>query len=141
MKFLSLKTTLLVALTTAKRISDIHALSVSSECMRFDVGKVVLKPNSAFIPKNLLSTCEPVELWAFHPPPFASDEERRLHCLCPVRALRAYVDRSKVGRKSNQLFVSWDTRTLGKPVTKVRLSQWIVEAIQLAYTSAGMGRL
>ncbi|KAJ8344349.1 hypothetical protein SKAU_G00316780 [Synaphobranchus kaupii] len=34
-------------------------------------------------------------------------EESRLNALCPVQALRVYVDRTKGFRKSNQLFVSW----------------------------------
>lgn len=138
LKHLSLKTAMLVALTTAKRVSDIHALSVSPECARFGETRVVLKPNPAFIPKNLLSACNPVELLSFHPPPFASEEDRRLHCLCPVRALRAYVDRTRTARRSEQMFVSWDSRAMGKPITKVRLSQWIVETIRLAYTGMGM---
>ena len=108
MKLLSLKTALLLALVTAKRVSDIHALSVSPECMRFNGdAKVVLKTNPAFLPKNRLITPTPVELVAFCPPPFASEEERRGHNLCPVRALRVYLDRTNATMKTTQLFVSW----------------------------------
>ncbi len=46
-----------------------------------------------------------VTLHSFHPPPFASSEDERLHLLCPVRALKLYVDRSKVWRKSPQLLI------------------------------------
>ena len=52
MKYLSLKTAILIALTTAKRISEIHAHWVSPECAHFDGVKVVLKLYLAFIPKN-----------------------------------------------------------------------------------------
>ena len=142
LKFLSLKTALLVALTTAKRASDIHALSVNESCMRFSGNgtRVTVRPNLSFLPKTFPSGCDPVELVAFHPPPFASEEDRRLNCLCPVRALRLYKARTAPFRLGDQLFVAWapQAQRKGKPVTKVRLSQWIVEAIQLAYASRGV---
>ena len=138
MKFLSLKTALLLALVTTKRVSDLHALSVHSECTQFSDGKVTIRPNPAFVPKNPWVQCNPVELEEFHPPPFGSQEDRRLHSLCPVRVLRVYMDRSRTLRKSDQLFVSWAARMIGAPITKQRLSHWIVEAIQLAYSSKGM---
>ena len=140
LQFLSLKTALLLALVTAKRVSDIHAFSVSEECTRFsaDRTRVVIRTNPAFLPKNQLATCVPVDLVEFCPPPFASTEEERRHNLCPVRALRVYMDRTAAHRKTDQLFVSWGPRTLGKAVTKVRISQWIVEAIERSYSSKGL---
>ena len=141
LKVLSLKTALLVALSTAKRVSDIHALSVNPACMQFFPGdtRVVLKPNPAFIPKvfNPSLSCRPIELFAFNPPPFTSLEQERLNALCPVRALRAYVDKTAELRKTDQLFVSCAKSRLGRPLTKQRLSQWIVAAIALAYTTKG----
>ena len=56
----------------------------------------------------------------------------------PVRALRTYVDKTAGFRKSEQLFVSWAAPHFGKPLTKQRLSRWIVEAIALAYESKGL---
>ena len=137
MKFVSLKVALLLALVTTKRVSDLHALSVDADCTHFSEGKVTIKPNPFFVPKNPGAPCAPVVLREFHPPPFDSPEECRLHSLCPVRALRIYIDRSKPARQSDQLFVSWAARMVGKPITKQRLSHWIVEAIQLAYSTAG----
>ena len=139
LKVLSLKTALLLALASAKRVGEIHALSVHQSCMKFSSGntKVSLQPNPAFVPK-VLGSCSPIELDAFYPPPFSSEEHRRLHLLCPVRALRVYSDRTEGLRKGNQLFVSWAKPHVGKPVSKQRLSHWIVEAITLAYTSKGL---
>ena len=76
LKFLLLKTALLVALSTAKRASDIHALSVNESCMRFSGNgtRVTVRPNLSFLPKTFPSGCDPVELVAFHPPPFASED-------------------------------------------------------------------
>ena len=70
--------------------------------------------------------------------PFSSEEHRHLHTLCPVRGLRIYVDRTQGFRKANRLFVSWSKPHVGKPVSKQRLSHWIVGAIALAYTSKGL---
>lgn len=139
LKMLSLKTVLLLAMATTKRVSDIHALSVHTSCMRFspDNLKVSLRPNPAFIPK-VVGACSQVELDAFQPPPHTSPEQQRLHRLCPVRALSAYVDRTRSFRQVDQLFVSWAKPNKGKPVSKQRLSHWIVEAISMAYSSAGL---
>ncbi|XP_050972479.1 uncharacterized protein LOC127169281 [Labeo rohita] len=142
LKLLSLKTALLLALSTAKRVSELHALSVHNSCMQFtmDYLRVSLKTNPAFVPKVSESALayNQADLMAFHPPPFSSPEEERLHCLCPVRALRCYVNRTKALRKSNQLFVSWADSHRGKPISRQRLSHWIVEAIIVGYNSMGL---
>ncbi len=41
-------------------------------------------------------------------------------------------------RHTEQLFVSFGNRTKGHPVTKQRLSKWIVDAVMLAYSSLGL---
>lgn len=92
LKMLSFKTALLLALASAKRVSDIHALSVNPTCMQFSRGdsRVLLTPNPAFVPKvlNPTGSYSPIELLTFYPPPFSSQEHERLHTLCPVRAIR-----------------------------------------------------
>ena len=82
--------------------------------------------------------CPTVELLAFHPPPFSSAEEKKLNTLCPVRALHVYLSRTAGFRKSDQLFVSCATPHKGKPLSRQRLSHWIVEAISLAYGCRGL---
>ncbi|KAI2667323.1 Signal recognition particle SEC65 subunit [Labeo rohita] len=138
-KILSFKTALLVALVSAKRVSEIHAFSVHSACLQFMSGDagVVLKPNPAFMLK-VVNAINPLELIAFYPRPFASSEQQKLNTLCPVRALRIYTERTRGFRGSDQLFVSWMRPRTGKPITKQRLSHWIVEAISLAYSSKGL---
>ncbi|KAL3979316.1 patched 2 [Sarotherodon galilaeus] len=141
LKFLSLKTTLLLALTTAKRVSKLQALSIHPSCLQLALGltKARLRPNPAFVPKVLETSyrCSTVELLAFHPPPFSSETEQGLNTLCPVRALGTYVDRTAGFRKSEQLFVSWASSHKGRPVSRQRLAHWIVEAIALAYSCKG----
>ncbi|XP_029937836.1 uncharacterized protein LOC115380768 [Myripristis murdjan] len=135
LKHLSLKTVLLLALASAKRVSDIHALSTHPSCAQFAPGDVrmTLKPNPAFVPK-VVGSCSPIDLVAFA----ASSGEQRSRTLCPVRAVRMYMDKTRGFRLSEQLFVSWANPHKGKPITKQRLSHWVVEAIALAYTSQGL---
>ncbi|KAL1279056.1 hypothetical protein QQF64_025729 [Cirrhinus molitorella] len=53
--------------------------------------------------------------------------------LCPVRALRVYVDRNRSFRRSKQLFVCFGGRQKGNAVPKQRLARWVVDAITSAY--------
>ncbi len=57
--------------------------------------------------------------------------------LCPVRALKVYIEHSASYRKSEQLFVGFGNRAKGGPVTKQSISRWLVDAISLAYSSGG----
>ncbi len=58
--------------------------------------------------------------------------------LCPVRALRQYVDRTQSFRTSDQLFVCYGGQQKGKAVSKQRMAHWIVDAITLAYEAHGV---
>ncbi len=53
LKFLSLKTALLTALTSIKRVGDLQAFSVSEECLVFGPvsSHVVLRPRPGYVPK------------------------------------------------------------------------------------------
>ncbi len=141
-RILTLKVTLLLALTSLKRVGDLQALSVSEMCMDFAPGlvKVTLRPRPGYIPK-LLSTSfhsQVDTLHFFHLPPFASSEDEKLHMLCPVRALKLYVDRSKVWRKSSQLLVCFGAGRRGLATSKQRISHWVRDAISLAYEARNL---
>ncbi len=85
---LSLKMVLLLALASAKRVAELHALSVHQACLNFSPNdsKVTLLPNLAFNPKvsDSAYNCSALELRVFYPTPFSLEEERKLHILCPV---------------------------------------------------------
>ncbi len=85
-----------------------------------------------------MGAVQSVDLITFHPPHFSSPEEERLHSLCPVRALYAYVQRTRTLRKSNQLFVSWVDSYKGKPILRQCLSYWVVKTIVFCYNNANM---
>ncbi|XP_077082750.1 uncharacterized protein LOC143736071 [Siphateles boraxobius] len=84
LKTLSLKTALLMALASIKRVGDLQALSVSPACLELgpDDSRVILKPRHGYVPKVLstLFRAQVVTLSAL--PPSAEDGEVNL--LCPV---------------------------------------------------------
>ncbi|XP_077094729.1 uncharacterized protein LOC143746656 [Siphateles boraxobius] len=141
-RILTLKVSLLLALSSLKRVGDLQALSVSESCLDFAPGlvKVSLRPRPGYVPKVLSSTfrSQVVNLNAFHPPPFSSEEDRKLNFLCPVRSLKIYVDRSGGWRKSNQLLVCFGASRRGLAASKQRISHWVTEAISLAYEVRGL---
>ncbi len=61
----------------------------------------------------------------------SEEADPALALLCPVRALRIYVDRTRSFRSSEQLFVCHRGQQKGKAVSKQRLAHWIVEAVAL----------
>ncbi len=97
-RILTLKVTLLLALTSLKRVGNLQALSVSEMCMDFApvLVKMTLRPRPGYAPKVLSASfhSQLVTLHSFHPPPFTSDEDKRLHMLCPVQTLKIYVEKN-----------------------------------------------
>ncbi len=137
LKFLSLKTVLLTALTSIKRVGDLQAFSVSEECLVFGpvYSHVVLRPRPGYVPKVPTT---PFRDQVVNMQALPSEEaDPALALLCPVRALRIYVTRTRSVRSSEQLFVCHGGQQKGKAVSKQRLAHWIVEAVALAYQSQG----
>ncbi len=66
---------------------------------------------------------------------FQNADQERHNLPCPVRALDAYVHRAALWR--NSFFVCFGPPNKGFPASKQRMSKWVVEAISLAYDSAG----
>ena len=132
LKWVSLKTAFLLAITSAKRVSELHALSVSADCVRWHPGgeSVELWPNPAFLPKVLPLTHvnRPITLvrWPEN------------ETICPLRALRLYLTATQSLRRTEQLFVCHGQLKRGLALTKQRLAHWIVGAISAAYEGAGI---
>ncbi len=135
---LSLKTALLLALASVKRVGDLQMLSISLVCLEFwpNDSKAILKPRHGYVPKVLSTPFKAQVITLSAIPP--SEEDREISLLCPVWALRIYFERSSSFRRTEQLFVSFGNRTKGHPVTKQMLSKWIVDAVTLAYSSLGL---
>ncbi len=133
LKFLSLKTVLLSALATVKRVGDLQAFSGDDSCLEFGPADshVVLRPRPGYVPKvpTMPFRDQVVNLQALP----REEADPAIALLCPVRALRIYVDRTQSFRTSDQLFVCFGGQQKGRAVSKQRLAHWIVEAIVLAY--------
>lgn len=106
-KNLTFKMVFLLAITLFKRVGDLQALAISSTCLEFAPGgvKAILHPRPSYVPKAPSNVGRPMVLHAFHPSPHVMAEEKRLHLLCPVRALNIFNQKSFHWRKSDQLLV------------------------------------
>ncbi len=131
-----MKTLLLLALASIKRVGDLHAFSVDDSCLQFGPAEFPDNPEApgpAMCPRFPLLN-QVVSLQALPP----EEADPALALLCPVRALRHYVDRTQSFRTSDQLFVCHGDRQKGNAVSKQRMAHWIVDAITLAYQAQGV---
>ncbi len=137
-KFLSMKTLLLLALASIKRVGDLQAFSVDDSCLQFGPAdsQIILRPRPGYVPKVPTTPFryQVVSLQALLP----EEADPALALLCPVRALSHYVDRTQSFRTSDQLFVCHGGRQKGNAVSKQRMAHWIVDAITLAYQAQGV---
>ena len=113
LKILSYKTALLMTYD----IRDLHALSVHSSCIKFALGdsKVTLRPNMIFTPKVMTMSYRSLAFETFpflSPPP--SEDQRRLHSLCPVQALRIYIEQTRGVCLCDQLFDCFANSACGR---------------------------
>ncbi|XP_064410353.1 uncharacterized protein LOC135354987 [Latimeria chalumnae] len=146
LKLFSWKTLFLVAITSARRISELQALVVHEPFTRFLRDKAVLRTHPHFLPKVVseFHINQEIFLPVFFPGPHSCDGDKHLHRLDVKRSLQIYLDRTKDICKSDQIFVSYAQDRLGLPLSKQCMSQWICECIQLCYDLEGIqleGRL
>ena len=135
---LSRKTVFLLAMATARRISEIHAFSVGSEHLRFNKsdGSVSLRTQTGFLTKNQLPSRCPDDILV---PNLAKTLKRKNRFLCPVRALNCYVKQTESVRKvRNRLF-----RPIkgNHDINKSSISGWISSVIRLAYKDLSKKKL
>ncbi len=93
-KFLSMKILLLLALASIKRVGDLHAFSVDDSCPEFGPAdsQIIMRPQPGYVPKfpTIPFRDQVVSLQELLP----EEADPALALLCPVRALRCYVDRT-----------------------------------------------
>lgn len=135
MKYLTLKTVFLVALATAQRRSELHALSFKKLAFR-EGGEVIL----AFIPGFLAKNQGPA---ASRPPVTIPSLSGTIsydlpdRTLCPVRALKFYINRTKppgIRQGRERLFLSYKEGNK-REIAAATISRWIVETIRLSYNT------
>ena len=130
---LSWKTVFLLSFASAKRRSEIHALSMEEGFLRFNNtdGSVSLMCQAGFLAKNQIPSVAPS---SFVIPSLAAscgpDDNDRL--LCPVRAIKFYLNRTSSFRGSRKrLFLP----AKGKgDISAATISRWIASTIRHAYS-------
>lgn len=133
LKFVTWKTVFLVAMATSQRRSELHALAFNRLAFT-EGGDAVLGWLPGFLAKNQApSTCRrPVTI-----PSLSGLVSRDLpdRTLCPVRALKYYLDRTKdpvFRRGRERLFVSY-REGFEREIAAPTISRWIICTIRRAY--------
>ncbi len=98
--------------------------------------QIILRPWPGYVPKVPTTPFrdQVVSLQALPP----EEADPALALLCPVRALRYYVDRTQSFRTSDQLFICHGGWQKGNAISKQRMAHWIVDAITLAFQAQGV---
>ena len=128
LKHLTFKTVFLLALGSGKRRSEIHAWQNKNIRHQSDWSKVSLYPSPSFLSKNQLAKEGPESVAPVVIPALAPTLDRSLksdRSLCPVRALRYYLDRTSDLRQNKELvFVSFK-KGFDKDISPATISSWI----------------
>ena len=136
LKHLTFKTVFLLALGSGKRRSEIHAWQSKNIRHQSDWSKVSLYPSPSFLSKNQLAKEGPDSVAPVVIPALAPTLDRSLksdRSLCPVRALRYYLDRTSDIRQNKELvFVSFK-KGFDKDISAATISSWIKQTVILCY--------
>ena len=136
MKHLTFKTFFLLALGSGKRRSEIHAWQNRNIRHQSDWSKVSLYPSPSFLSKNQVAKEGPDSVAPGVITALAPTLDRFLksdRSLCPVRALRYYVDRTSDLRQNKEVvFVSF-TKGFDKDISPSTISSWIKQTVILCY--------
>ena len=136
LKYLTFKTVFLLALGSGKRRSEIHAWLHKNITHQSDWSKVSLYPSRSFLSKNQLAKEGPDSVAPVVIPALAPILDKSLkgdRSLCPVRALRYYLERTSDLRQNKELvFVSFK-KGFDKDISPATISSWIKQTVFLCY--------
>ena len=136
LKHLTFKTVFLLALGSGKRRSEIHAWQNKNIRHQSDWSRVSLYPSPSFLSKNQLAKEGPESVAPVVIPALAPTLDKSLksdRSLCPVRALRYYLDRTSDLRQNKELvFVSFK-KGFDKDISPATISSWIKQTVILCY--------
>ena len=119
---LLMKCLFLTALASGNRVSEITAVPRHAVTWLNEGSRVVLAVKSGFIYKN--------QRMNRAPPNITFDECRDgeiIHPLCPIRALKTYLERTNEFTKGSKLFVNPQT---GRDLNKGSIALWLCRTIQ-----------
>ena len=135
-RFLAQKTLFLLALASAKRIGELHALSYRVSHTR-DWGEVSFAFVTGFVAKTQDPSSLAPRFEGFTVPALPNARKNRNgRLLCPVRAVKVYLDRTASHRpRCQRLFVTAGRSK--KEIAKTTVSFWLRKTISLAYELSG----
>ena len=123
-------------LSSGARRSEIHALDVSRVGWSKNQEKVTLRPNLGFMAKNHVARDPATAFQGFTIKAMAPSVPESDIVICPVRALRIYLERTKHARsgESQRLFLPIrDATTSSGGVCANTISSWMSHTILEAY--------
>ena len=136
LKHLTFKMVFLLALGSGKRCSEIHAWLFRNIGHQENWRQVSFHPSPSFLSKNQLARDGPASVSPVVIPALAPSLDRSLpddKSLCPVRAFRYYLDRTKNLCKGKELvFVSF-RKSFQKDIVPTTISSWIKQTVLLCY--------
>lgn len=136
--WLTWKTAFLLAVSTAKRVSEIQAFSKADRYYSDTPDGIRLRLNPFFMPKVMKDDYREQEMFIT---PFCprrdSTSTQSFYLVCPCRAIRKYVEATQSFRKSDQLLVCYSGPNKGKGATKMTIARWVRRCIQEAYKAVG----
>ena len=135
-RFLAQKTLFLLALASAKRIGELHALSYRVSHTR-DWGEVSFAFVTGFVAKTQDPSSLAPRFEGFSVPALTNARKNRNgRLLCPVRAVKVYLYRTAPHRpRCERLFVTAGRSK--KEISKTTVSFWLRKAISRAYELSG----
>lgn len=134
---LSKKTLFLLALASGARRNELHALDLK-ETLSIEDGKAfILKPAADFVAKNHNLHTNQGQFEGFKIvslSDYAGPDLKEENKLCPVRALKYYLNRTKEKRCNiSKLFITCNHTGLARVANKNTLSSWIKHLVADVY--------
>jgi hypothetical protein len=128
LKMLTFKTVFLVAITSARRVSELHALGRGSPFTRFENHAVCLNALPGFLPKTANQQFLGREIVL---PCFCG----QIPQLCVRCILQHYVNETEKleNCSTDHLFVAFGGGIVGKSVVSRTIAGWLVRVIRMAY--------
>ncbi|XP_058043567.1 uncharacterized protein LOC131200588 [Ahaetulla prasina] len=141
LRLLTFKVAFLIAITSARRISELAALSTRKDLCIFHLDRVVLRLDPTFVPKvnSLFHRSQELILPNFCPVP-RHQKEHEWHTLDVRRALKIYLHRTSPFRKTEALLVSFQPSSLGSKVSGPTIGRWIRATIAMTYDLQSLPR-
>jgi hypothetical protein len=133
LEFLTWKLTFLLLLASGARRSEIHAVTEEGSRIAENGEYAVISPSSQFVAKNEVAKGKPLEPFVIRSLEHYSSSDK---CLCPVRCLRVYKERTKKIRGNRkQLLIS--VRKMEKDLHMNTISSWVKKLLQFCYKNPG----